>query len=287
MDKVHIVVVTGLSGSGKSTAIHALEDIGYFCVDNLPIVILDKFLILSQQHDHVKRVALGIDVREKPFLSDFQEVIENIKASGHRVDIVFLEASDEVLIRRFSETRRRHPLELETGSLTKAIEKERNILSSVKEIAKWVIDTSDKTVHQLKTVIQEVFDPHNAVGMTIMLISFGFKYGIPREADYCFDCRFLPNPFFIEKLRTKCGLDKEVKDFLEEKEEFQRLCNLVTEMIAFTAPLHEKEGKVVLTIAFGCTGGIHRSPAVVSEIETRLRSKGFHPKVAHRDLKTA
>ncbi len=283
MEKAHVVIVTGLSGSGKSTAIRALEDLGFFCIDNLPVVILDKFLLLADEHAQVRRVALGIDAREREFLPHFAEAVEGAQALGHTVDVVYLDASDEVLIRRFSETRRRHPLEPEAGTVADGIALERQVLAGVRSLATWVLDTTRLNVHQLKAMVQHAYEPGKR-RMGVHLLSFGFKHGVPHEADYVFDCRLLPNPYFVETLRPKSGLDPEVREFLEARPEWTTLRALLGKLLEFAIPLHEAEGKPVLTVSFGCTGGRHRSVAVTEAIAEWLRAGGYAVRVQHRDM---
>jgi UPF0042 nucleotide-binding protein len=284
MEKAHVVIVTGVSGSGKSTAIRALEDLGFFCIDNLPVVILDKFLVLADQHEQIRRVALGMDCREKDFLGSFPEVVEGVKALGHQVDVIYLDASDEVLLRRFSETRRRHPLEPEVGSVAEGIALERQMLARVRERAGWVIDTTGLNVHELKSRIQQAYDPARTRGMGVNLVSFGFKHGAPREADYLLDCRLLPNPYFVEGLRARSGLDADVIAYLHGRAEWRPWTRAIAELLELAIPMHEVEGKPLLTVAFGCTGGRHRSVAVVEEIAGALRTRGFAVRTVHRDM---
>lgn len=284
MSKAHVVVVTGMSGSGKSTAIKALEDLGFFCIDNLPVVLMDKFLTLADQQGEINRVALGIDARERGFLDSLVEAIESLRASGHRLDVIFLDASDDVLIQRYSETRRRHPLGSETSSLTADIARERTMLGEVRARSGWVIDSSELNVHQLKSLITKVYDPERVTRMTVSIISFGFKNGVPREADYVFDSRFLPNPYFVEELRACSGKCREIRDYLSGKPQWERFLEQVDGLMRFTIPLHEEEGRPVLTVAVGCTGGRHRSVAVVEEMYGRLKGAGFPVRLTHRDI---
>jgi len=283
MEKTQVVIVTGLSGSGRSTAIKALEDIGFYCIDNLPIVLLDKVLLLAETHQEVRRVAIGVDIREKLFLGAFEETIAGARAQGHRVDIVFLEASDEVLIRRFSDTRRRHPLLDDGMGLLEAITQERLMLARMKAQATHVVDTTLMNVHQLKGLIQEMFS-ESPTGVSLNIVSFGYRYGLPREADYVFDCRFLPNPFFVEGLQSKSGVDEEVKTFLRAQSGFREFLERVEQYLLFVLPMHQKEGRPLVTIAFGCTGGRHRSVAAAEEIARMLNEKGFRVRVSHRDV---
>ncbi|NOZ01514.1 MAG: RNase adapter RapZ [Deltaproteobacteria bacterium] len=284
MPKAHVVVVTGLSGSGKSTAIKSLEDLGFFCIDNLPVVLLDKFLTLAEQQDEFDRVALGIDVRERGFLDLLVGTMETIRGLGHRLDVIFLDASDDVLIRRYSETRRRHPLGSETSSLAADIELERKMLSDVRTHAGWVIDTTDLNVHQLKSLITKVYDPKKASSMTVSVVSFGFKRGLPRAADYVFDSRFLPNPYFVDELRACSGKCREVREFLESGPEWGAFLSRIEELLKLTIPRHEEEGRPVLTVAVGCTGGRHRSVAVVEALARRLKHIGLPVRLTHRDI---
>jgi UPF0042 nucleotide-binding protein len=284
LNTVHFVVVTGLSGSGKSTAIRALEDIGFFCVDNLPVVILDKLLVLAEAGEKFRRVALGIDAREREFLDAFAETLARIRALGHTVDVVFLDTSDDVLYRRFSETRRRHPLEAEAGTLTAGIARERDILARVREQASWSIDTSDLSVHQLKAAVQQAYDPHRGGRMAVTIKSFGFRNGTPREADYVFDCRFLPNPYFEPVLRPLDGRDAPIRDFLAGRPEWAPFQDRLRDFLDFVLPLHEAEGKPTVTLAFGCTGGRHRSVAVSETVAAFLRPSGRNVTVVHRDM---
>ncbi len=283
-NRVHVVIVTGLSGSGKSTAIRALEDIGFFCIDNLPIVILEKLLIIIDDNHEMHRIALGIDARERRFLSSFGETLDLIERMGHPVDVLFLDASDEVIINRFSETRRRHPLEGESGSITEAIARERAMLAVLRERARWVIDSSSLNVHQLKSMVQRAYDPHKTVSMNVTALSFGYRLGVPREADYVFDCRLLSNPYFVPELRRLSGQDTAVKDFLAARPEWTGFVSRLADLIRFALPLHEAEGKPLLTLAFGCTGGRHRSVAVAEAVAELLRQEEHAVRVVHRDI---
>lgn len=284
MGKAHVVIVTGMSGSGRTTAIRALEDVGFFCIDNLPIVLLDKFLLLAERHEEIRRVALGVDIRERGFLQAIAATLGEVRSLGHRLDVIFLDATDETLIRRYSETRRRHPLSGETVSLAEAIQRERGMLEGVRSQADWVVDTSELNVHQLKALIQQAYDPQAASRMTVSVVSFGYRHGVPRESDYVFDCRFLPNPYFVDGLRAKSGLDAEVRDHVRGQPEWEEFFARVTGLIGFTLPRHEKEGKPLLTVAFGCTGGRHRSVAVAEAVAEWLREQGCPVRVTHRDV---
>jgi len=283
MNLAHLVIVTGLSGSGRTTAIRALEDVGFFCIDNLPLPLLDTFLFLAKDHDQVRRVALGVDVREKTFLSHFPEVLARVRALGQPVDVLFLDTQDEELLRRFSATRRRHPLEGEAGSITEAILQERRLLEPIREQATWVIDTTQLNVHRLKDLIQGAWGgPARKMG--ILLTSFSYRSGVPREADYVFDCRGLPNPFFEDSLRPLTGRDGRIQEWLRSRPEWVETRQRISDLLALTLPLHEAEGRPVLTVAFGCTGGQHRSVAMAEEVAEVLRRSGRTVTVNHRDL---
>ena len=284
MGKVHVVIVTGMSGSGKSTAIKSLEDLGFFCIDNLPVVLLGKFLTLTDQQDEINLVALGIDSRERGFLESFVESVDSIKGLGHRLDVIFLDASDDVLIRRFSETRRRHPLGSASSSLATDIERERAVLADVRKRAGWIIDSSELNVHQLRSLICKVYDPLKASKMTVSVISFGFKHGVPREADYLFDSRLLPNPYFADELRSLSGKDPAIREYLEDKPQWEEFLDCIERMMQFSIPLHEEEGRPVLTVAIGCTGGRHRSVATVEAMFRRLKGAGYPVRLTHRDI---
>jgi len=277
------VVVTGLSGSGKSTALHVLEDLGFYCVDNLPVALLPRFVELWQSsREDVRRVALGIDARERHFLHDFPRVFDELRAAGVKLEVLYLDASDEVLQRRFSETRRPHPA-AGSGPLADGIGRERETLRGLREVADRVIDTSAFTVHELRSALRQLLESPDAGTMTISLVSFGYKYGLPTDADLSFDCRFLPNPFFVEELRPKIGSDPAVAAYVLERDDTQRFLALVMELLAFTLPRYQREGKSYLTIAMGCTGGRHRSVVLAEELQRRLTELGHRVLVRHRD----
>ena len=283
MTKVPVVIVSGLSGSGKSTAMKALEDIGYFCIDNLPVSLTPKFLLLCDSNDEVERVALVIDIREGKFLADHEAVLESVKADGYPLDVLFLDARDDVLIRRFSETRRKHPLDNGAG-IADGIERERRILSGLMERASLVIDSSNINIHQLKKLIQDHYGKTTRTRLGLTLMSFGYKYGVPPEADYVFDVRFIPNPYFIESLRHKTGLEPEVADFLSAQREVAPFLDAVYKLLDFALPLHDNEGRSLVTLAIGCTGGRHRSVFTVCELERHFARGSYDVQVLHRDV---
>jgi UPF0042 nucleotide-binding protein len=279
---VQTIIVSGLSGSGKSTAIRALEDIGFFCIDNLPVVLLHQVIKLCERGDIV-RIAVGIDVREREFLSDYESALEMLAEAGYDIETLYLTCDAEILIRRFKETRRRHPLQ-EDDSIRKGIDREKSILQVIRAGATRIIDTSEDNVHDLRKQVQDLYRSGDAAPFHVRLESFGFKYGLPREADYLFDVRFLPNPYFVEGLRELSGLDAEVTDYLLEQENTAELVTKLTDLLAFVLPLAEKEGKPGLNIAIGCTGGRHRSVAMAIFLAEKLNKGPYCVSVVHRHL---
>ena len=281
---LHAVVVTGLSGSGKSTALKVLEDLGFYCIDNLPVALVPRFLELWQSsQEDIGRVALGIDVREGRFLHDVPGMLDELRAAEVQVEVIYLEASDEVLVRRFSETRRPHPA-AEGGAVVDGIRRERDALRGVRELADRIIDTSAFTVHELRAALRELLETPESGRMTISLVSFGYKHGLPTDADIALDCRFLPNPFFVEELRAKTGTDPDVAAYVLERPDAQEFLEHVLGLLRFTLPRFQHEGKSYLTIAIGCTGGRHRSVVLVEELRARLTALGHRVLVRHRDL---
>jgi UPF0042 nucleotide-binding protein len=280
-----ITIITGLSGSGKSFAIRALEDNGFFCVDNLPALLIPKFIDLCQGYEEeIMRIALGVDLRGGQFLQALPQVLAGVRAAGHHVQILFFDASDEVLLRRFSETRRPHPLAGQ-DTIQEGIARERKALEGIRALADKVIDTSDFNVHQLKREMEQQFCQTPAARrMALFFTSFGYKYGIPHDTDMMFDVRFLPNPYFVNELRGKSGLDAEVKDFVLGDQETRLFLERLYGLLEFTLPLYEREGKSSLTLALGCTGGRHRSVALVEELQKRFAAGDFRIHVKHRDI---
>lgn len=280
-----IVVITGLSGSGKSVAIKALEDNGFFCVDNLPAPLIPKFIELCQgYHEEIRSVAFGIDLRGGQFIEQWPDVLRAVREKGHRVEVIFLDASDQLLLRRFNETRRPHPLQGD-GSVLDGIARERRALETMLEWADRIVDTSELNVHELRQVIESSFVRISEKRrMTLFLVSFGYKYGVPLDADLIMDVRFLPNPFFVNGLRAKTGLAREVKDFVLRREETHEYLEKLRALLEFTLPRYEREGKSNLTIAFGCTGGRHRSVVLVDAVKQQLMRSPWHCRVRHRDI---
>lgn len=280
-----IVIVTGLSGSGKSVAIRALEDIGFFCIDNLPVLLIPKFVDLCQGYrEEIKRIALGIDLRGGHFFKSGPEVLAEMRTAGHRVEVFFFDASDEVLLRRFSETRRPHPL-AGGAPVQEGISRERKALEGMRGLADKVIDTSTVNVHELKREMEQHFSQIlSPRKMALFLTSFGYKYGTPHDTDIILDVRFLPNPFFVNELREKNGLDREVGEFVLRRDETRAFMDRLYSLLEFTLPLYEREGKSSLTLALGCTGGRHRSVVLVEELQRRLDHARFRIYVKHRDI---
>jgi len=281
--KRQLVVITGLSGSGKSTGARALEDAGFFVIDNLPLVMLPNFLSLTG-HGYEK-VATVVDARSSDFLGDSEAVLRQIQEQGHTVEVLFFEASDHDLIRRFSETRRRHPLVQKEG-IVAAIKRERNILSSLRAMATIIIDSSGLSVHQLRQrVLGAVLGSDEQEGqMQVVVQSFGFKKGLPLAADLVFDVRFLDNPHFVDALRPKTGLDQDVSSFVLNQPDYQAFLARLKELLVYLLPRYRKEGKSTLTIGIGCTGGRHRSVAIAEDLGPYLLGAGSPVQVLHRDI---
>ncbi len=304
MKNIRVILISGLSGSGKTTAIKALEDIGFYCVDNLPILLLPKFIELCEQSGgKISNVAVVEDIRgeasyppsqqaggtegEKDFLEDSRRIIQELKREGYPIEILFLESSDSILMRRFSETRRQHPLAV-GGSIREGLRLERERLQGIRDMANQVIDTSQLNVHQLKEKIQQYVQEGGSSGqMTVLLLSFGYSFGIPFETDLLMDVRFLPNPYFVEELKRLRGDHPKVAEYVLQWEETKEFLRYVQEFIRFLLPLYERERKTHLTIAVGCTGGRHRSIVIVNRLAEMLRDeltkRGVFLSVQHRD----
>jgi UPF0042 nucleotide-binding protein len=284
--RIDLIVLSGLSGAGKSTAIHALEDAGYFCVDNLPSPLIEVFLRLTSDHKDIQRAAVAMDIREARFYPDVARELAAMRAQGYRLDVLYLDASDEQLINRYKETRRRHPLMAHGDAQTigEAIGQERALLEPIRALANAVIDTSQVTVHDLKRRIQLLYGDAETVRTQLNLLSFGFRRGLPPEADYVFDVRFLPNPYFTEALREKSGLDDSVAEWVMAHPAAQMLLDHVESLLCDVLPHIEEEGKASVTFAIGCTGGRHRSVVLVETLRKRLAKRGRDPVVSHRDV---
>ncbi|HVU49609.1 MAG TPA: RNase adapter RapZ [Polyangia bacterium] len=275
-----LVVVTGVSGAGKSTALRALEDLGFYAADNLPLPLVPKFIELVSGRSDIDRAALGIDARGGEFLAGALKIFQDIKAEGHTVEILFLDASDEILIRRFSETRRRHPLS--DTDIRAGIRDEREKLSALRQAADALVDTGTLTVHVLRALVMERYG-HVDGDLSVTLLSFGFKHGIPVEADIVLDVRFLPNPFFVPQLSALSGEDEAVARFVLEDAETGPFVAKAEELIALSVKGFQREGKSYATVAIGCTGGRHRSVAIAKELGRRLGG-AFSVSIRHRDI---
>jgi len=284
MKEISVIIISGLSGSGKSTALRTLEDLGFFCVDNLPILLLPKFIELCHSSsDDISRVALVMDVRERTFLKEYQPTLEKLGSKDCKTELIFLECSDEILLQRFSETRRHHPLS-EGGSVREGIKLERDVLEKVKSQADRTIDTSELNVHQLRNVFQEYFDIFSKRDMALTCMSFGFKYGVPRDIDIVFDVRFLPNPYFVGELKNLDGNDERVAEYVFSWSETKEFVEKLKDFLSFQIPLFEREGKSYLTVAFGCTGGKHRAVAIANYLKEYFSKERHRVYVIHRDL---
>lgn len=285
MSDTHIVVVTGLSGSGRSAALKAFEDLGYTCIDNLPLTLLPAFVEYALTSGAANLSAIGIDIREPRFPERFPERYGRLKESGLAIELLFLEASDQTIVRRFSETRRPHPLARGGVPLIDAIRKEREALAPVRALADQILDTTDYTVHDLRQAVERRYSGVGAGRpLTVTIVTFGYKFGIPYELDLLFDVRFLPNPHFVETLRPLTGRDPAVSDFVLNKRESAEFLDRLIDFLTYLLPRYRTEGKSYLNVGFGCTGGRHRSVAISLVVAERLRTAGFEVNVKHRDM---
>ena len=280
------VILTGMSGAGKSTAIKMMEDMGFYCVDNIPIALLEKFVELTDlQSNELQKVAVGIDIRSGQALGELRDVLDRIQKRGVSYQILFLDAEDSVLVKRYKETRRNHPL---SGGerVDKGIEEERKRLAFLKERADYIIDTSQLLTRELKAEMEKIFmQNQDYKNLFITILSFGFKYGIPTDSDLVFDVRFLPNPYYVEGLRAKTGNDKEIQDYVLQFEEAHVFLNKLEDMLNFLIPNYIKEGKNQLVISIGCTGGKHRSVTLANELYKCLSKRTeYGIKIEHRDI---
>lgn len=283
---IRLVVITGLSGSGKSTALKAFEDIGFFCIDNLPATLLPRFLELRDDISReVIKIALVMDLRGKDFLTIFPKIFQELKKKGYVIEVLFLEAEEEVLIRRFSQTRRHHPLG-DHRTLSGTIRLERKKMAPIKRLATYCLETSQLNVHQLREEILRLFSKvAKPPKMTVNLLSFGYKYGIPNEADIVMDVRFLPNPFFVSDLKELDGNQKVVIDYIMRWKETKAFLKHFQALIAFLIPQYQQEGKSQLTIAVGCTGGKHRSVTITNALTEFLKKQKLLINIRHRDIR--
>jgi RNase adapter protein RapZ len=277
-----ILIVSGISGSGKTTFLRALEDIGFFCVDNFPIVLLSKFLELNRDEgEKIKRCAFVIDVRLRDFFETGQDVIKKAKEEFD-AKVLFLESTEDSIVRRFRETRRSHPL-FNSANVKDALAEERKLMTWLRNMADEVIDTTHLTPHELRRWVLNKYGTQEQ-RMKINLMSFGYAFGLPLEADIVLDVRFLPNPFFVEELRDKTGLDQEVTEHIKSQEVFKKYFLFLSDFLVYLIPLFEKEGKSYLTICFGCTGGKHRSVFIAGELGEQLNAMGYSVSTVHRDI---
>jgi len=283
--KLNIIIITGLSGSGKSTAISAFEDAGFYCVDNMPVALLPKFLELPIESDsEITGLAFVMDLREKSFLSSYSLVFDSLKKKGHKFKILFLEANEETLLKRYSQTRRHHPLS-QDKSLLDGIRIEQKQLKELKITADKIIDTSRYNVHDLKSVINDIAQQSkNFVPMRINILSFGFKYGTPHDASLIMDVRFLANPYFVPELKAFDGKNREIKNYVLNNDEARRFLKKYLNLLDYLIPLYEKEGKAYLTIAVGCTGGRHRSVTITEALFEHIKKPGRQIIITHRDI---
>ena len=281
-----IIIITGLSGSGKSTAVAAFEDAGFYCVDNMPVDLLPKFLELPiESESEITGLALVMDLRERGFLSKYKDVFDSLRQKGHNFEILFLEADEQILLQRYSQTRRQHPVSQGKGVL-ESIRAEKRMLRDLKKAADNVINTSHYNVHELKSIIlniaQKVIE---LVPMYIKIVSFGFKYGIPHDADVIIDVRFLPNPYFIPELKALDGETKQVKNYVLENKLTRIFLDKYLDLLDYLIPLYEKEGKAYLTLAVGCTGGRHRSVVIARAIYEYINASELQIEITHRDIR--
>lgn len=280
------VILTGMSGAGKSTALKMLEDMGYFCVDNLPIALIEKFAELADMPgSETQKVAVGIDIRSGQRLEGLQGVLENLRKNGKQFQILYLDSTDEVLVKRYKETRRTHPL---SGGerVDRGIAEERVRMEFLKKQADYILDTSNMLTRELKAELEKIFVQNQSYrNLFITIVSFGFKYGIPTDSDLVFDVRFLPNPYYVEGLRAKTGNDKEIQDFVMKYKEANEFLDKLEDMLRFLIPNYIAEGKTQLVISVGCTGGKHRSVTLANALYHRLENeKEFGIKIEHRDI---
>lgn len=282
---MELLIVSGISGAGKSLAVNALEDIGFFCIDNIPAGLLPKLVELAQSSTELEKVAVVLDIRAGKSMTGIIETLSSLDKNDVSFKVLFLDASDETLERRYKETRRRHPISISDGvSTAQAIKAEREVLTPICELANFKIDTSLLSTAMLRDKIVSLFMAQTADAMRLNILSFGFKYGQPKEADIIFDVRCIPNPFYIPELKHKTGMDKEVYDFVFKNEGAEGLYKRIFELLTYSLPLYVKEGKSQLTIAVGCTGGKHRSIAFVQRLLKDLSPLGFKPHVENRDF---
>jgi UPF0042 nucleotide-binding protein len=285
MSRKRVIIITGLSGSGKSTAAHALEDEGFFLVDNLPLALLPQFLTLAEQGvSFTSDVAVVIDIRNRDFLAGLESTLQKVRESGYQLEIFFFDAADEILLRRYSETRRRHPLTQHEG-VSEGIRRERRLLGGLRNLATLIVDSTRLTPHQLRSkVVQIARGEEGLLPLVVQLQSFGFRYGIPPDSDLVIDVRFLPNPHFVPELQAQTGLDPAVSQYVISQPASHEFLQHLRGLLHFLLPHYHKEGKSYLTISIGCTGGRHRSVAIVEALRPSLTGEGSALKTIHRDI---
>ena len=284
---MRLVIVTGMSGAGKSTALKMLEDMGYFCVDNLPVPLIPKFAeLLVVPGTEMNKVALGVDIRSGQNFQDLANVLTELDESGCKYEILYLESSDDVLVKRYKETRRFHPLAGSDGRVEDGLKKERELLGFLKKKANYLVDTSHMLTRELKAELNKIFVQNKEYkNLYITVLSFGFKYGIPNDADLVFDVRFLPNPYYIEELRPMSGNDQAVRDYVMNNEVAKQFLTKLTDMVEFLIPNYISEGKTQLVIGIGCTGGKHRSVTLANELYEALeKTESYGVRIEHRDI---
>ena len=288
---MRFVIVTGMSGGGKATAIHMLEDAGFYCVDNLPVSLIGKFTeLITMPDSEINKVVLGIDTRAGQSFEDVAGIIDSLKEKGIPVEVLFMDASDQSLIKRYKETRRIHPMNQPGDPIEDGILREREVLKEVKKKADYIFDTSTLLTRELKEELDRIFvknESYNSLMVSIM--SFGFKYGIPSDADLVFDVRFLPNPYYIDELKRQTGNDKPVQDYVKSFPACMEFLDKLEDMLKFLIPGYVQEGKYQLVVAIGCTGGQHRSVTIANELYERLKNSGgnYGLKLNHKDIKRA
>ncbi|MEY8516656.1 RNase adapter RapZ [Lachnospiraceae bacterium 29-84] len=279
------VILTGMSGAGKSTALKMMEDIGYFCVDNLPIALIEKFAEMADPSSELQKVAVGVDIRSGQALDELQGVLNHLSSSGRAFEILYLDSTDEVLVKRYKETRRIHPL---AGGerVDKGIQKERLRMEFLRKRANYIVDTSNMLTRELKAELEKIFvQNQDYKNLFVTIVSFGFKYGVPNDSDLVFDVRFLPNPYYVEGLRAKTGNDKEVQEYVMQYKEAGQFLDKLEDMVKFLIPNYITEGKTQLVISVGCTGGKHRSVTLANALYHRLcHEKAYGIKIEHRDI---
>lgn len=278
-----VTIVTGMSGAGRNTAANVLEDLGLFVIDNLPPALIGKVAELARGGDRPHRYGLVVDVRSGSFVDDLGAALADLRASGATTRVVFLDAADEMLLRRFDTTRRRHPL-ADTERVLEGIQKERALLEELKGQADVVIDTTDLNVHELRDRIARLFADDESANLAVSIVSFGYKHGLPLDVDLMFDCRFLPNPHWVDELRPLDGRDAPVRDYVLRQPDTQAFLTELDRLFRLTLPAYEREGRAYLSIGIGCTGGHHRSVAIAEALQTMITEMGYTPQLRHRDV---